>query len=192
MHHKTLHQKYLLAPSTSAIILLSAAALSSMPAYAGKSDIETAGDIVMVAIPALAYGSTFYMDDAEGRNQFYKSFATNAVATYGLKKAIDRERPDHSDNDSFPSAHTSIAFQGASFIHKRYGFEYSIPAYVGATFVGYSRIDADKHHTTDVLAGAALGVASSMLLTKSYYDDTLHISANLAPESYQLAVHYRF
>ena len=177
--------------SLTAALLLSGSALAATPAYA-KSDIETAGDIIAVTIPAIAYGSTYYMDDPEGRQQFYKSFATNAVATYGLKKAIDKDRPDHSDDDSFPSGHTSIAFQGASFIHKRYGLEYSIPAYVGATFVGYSRIEADKHHTSDVLAGAALGVASSMFLTKSYHNNELVISANLAPESYQVALHYQF
>ena len=170
--------------SLTAALLLSGSALAATPAYA-KSDIETAGDIIAVTIPAIAYGSTYYMDDP-------RSFATNAVATYGLKKAIDKDRPDHSDDDSFPSGHTSIAFQGASFIHKRYGLEYSIPAYVGATFVGYSRIEADKHHTSDVLAGAALGVASSMFLTKSYHNDELVISANLAPESYQVALHYQF
>ena len=177
--------------SLTAALLLSGSALAATPAYA-KSDIETAGDIIAVTIPAIAYGSTYYMDDPEGRQQFYRSFATNAVATYGLKKAIDKDRPDHSDDDSFPSGHTSIAFQGASFIHKRYGLEYSIPAYVSATFVGYSRIEADKHHTSDVLAGAALGVASSMFLTKSYHNDELVISANLAPESYQVALHYQF
>ena len=177
--------------SLTAALLLSGSALAATPAYA-KSDIETAGDIIAVTIPAIAYGSTYYMDDPEGRQQFYRSFATNAVATYGLKKAIDKDRPDHSDDDSFPSGHTSIAFQGASFIHKRYGLEYSIPAYVGATFVGYSRIEADKQHTSDVLAGAALGVASSMFLTKSYHNDELVISANLAPESYQVALHYQF
>ena len=177
--------------SLTAALLLSGSALAATPAYA-KSDIETAVDIIAVTIPAIAYGSTYYMDDPEGRQQFYRSFATNAVATYGLKKAIDKDRPDHSDDDSFPSGHTSIAFQGASFIHKRYGLEYSIPAYVGATFVGYSRIEADKHHTSDVLAGAALGVASSMFLTKSYHNDELVISANLAPESYQVALHYQF
>lgn len=178
-------------PLTTAL-LLSGSAFIATPTYAGNSDIETAGDIVMVAIPAYAYGTTFYNDDTEGRQQFYKSFATNAVATYALKKAVDKDRPDRSDNDSFPSGHTSIAFQGASFIHKRYGFEHSIPAYLGASFVGYSRIEADKHHTSDVLAGAALGMASSMFLTKSYYDDDLIVTANLAPESYQLAVHYKF
>lgn len=173
-------------------LLLSGSALVTTPVYAANSGIETAGDIVAVAIPAIAYGSTYYMDDPEGRDQFYKSFATNAVVTYGLKKAVDKERPDHSDNDSFPSGHTSVAFQGASFIHKRYGLKYSIPAYVGAGFVAYSRVEADEHDAIDVLAGAALGMASSMYLTKSYQDDQLHIATNLAPDYYGLSVHYNF
>lgn len=69
-------------------LLLSGSALVTTPVYAANSGIETAGDIVAVAIPAIAYGSTYYMDDPEGRDQFYKSFATNAVVTYGLKKLL--------------------------------------------------------------------------------------------------------
>lgn len=174
------------------IVLLSTSLMAAIPAHADSSTTSKVGDVLAFAIPAAAYGSTYYMDDKEGRQQFYYSFATNVATTQVLKSVIDKERPNGRDEDSFPSGHTSMAFQGASFIHKRYGLEYSIPAYVGATFVGYSRIDADKHDTTDVLAGAALGVASSMFLTKSYHNDDLIISANLAPESYQVAMHYRF
>lgn len=177
---------------TATFILLSSSIIVTTPAYAGNSsDITKAGDILSFAIPAIAYGSTYHMDDKEGRQQFYQSFAANTAVTYALKSTIDKERPDNSDNDSFPSGHTSMAFQGASFIHKRYGLEYSIPAYVGATFVGYSRIQADKHDMADVLAGAALGVASSMYLTKSY-NDQLVITTNLEPDYYGLSVHYQF
>lgn len=170
-------------------LLLSSGLLTS-PVYAGSS-IETAGDIVAIAIPALAYGSTYYMDDKVGRQQFYYGFGTNLAASQLLKSTIKKERPDGSDNDSFPSRHTSVAFQGASFIHKRYGLEYSIPAYVGAGFVAYSRLEADKHDATDVLAGAALGALSSFYFTKQYNDDTL-IVTDLAPDYYGLSVHYRF
>lgn len=173
--------------------LLSSSLLVAMPAHASSSDnIDKAGDILSFAIPAVAYGSTYYMDDKEGRQQFYYSFATNVAATQVLKSVIDKERPNGRDEESFPSGHTSMAFQGASFIHKRYGLEYSIPAYIGAGFVAYSRVEADEHDVTDVLAGAALGVASSMYLTKSYYDDQLHIATNLAPDYYGLSVHYNF
>ena len=173
-------------------VLLTSGVIVTLPAHADSSTTSKVGDVLSFAIPAAAYGSTYYMDDKEGRQQFYYSFATNVAATYALKTVIDKERPDGSDDDSFPSGHTSRAFQGASFIHKRYGLEYSIPAYIGAGFVAYSRVEADEHDVADVVAGAALGVASSMYLTKSYYDDQLHIATNLAPDYYGLSVHYNF
>ncbi|OAP66344.1 MULTISPECIES: phosphatase PAP2 family protein [Psychrobacter] len=173
-------------------VLLTSGVIVTLPAHADSSTTSKVGDVLSFAIPAAAYGSTYYMDDKEGRQQFYYSFATNVAATYALKTVIYKERPDGSDDDSFPSGHTSRAFQGASFIHKRYGLEYSIPAYIGAGFVAYSRVEADEHDVADVVAGAALGVASSMYLTKSYYDDQLHIATNLAPDYYGVSVHYNF
>ena len=82
--------------------------------------------------------------------------------------AIDKERPNNGNNDSFPSGHTSTAFQGAAFIQKRYGWKYGAPAYVAASFVGYSRVEADKHHLEDVIAGAAIGILSSYYFTTPY------------------------
>lgn len=105
--------------------------------------------------------------------------------THGLKRTIDKERPN-GGRHSFPSGHTSAAFQGASFIHKRYGAKYAIPAYVGATFVGYSRIQADKHDMTDVLAGAAIGTLSSWYFTKEYGNAT--IALNTSPDYYGLTL----
>jgi len=140
---------------------------------AQENNVAIAGDALAVAIPATAYGMTYYLGDNEGRTQFYKSFFTNIGLTYGLKLAIDKERPDGSDRNSFPSAHTSLAFHGAAFIHKRYGWKKSIPAYIGATFVGYSRVYADKHYVEDVLAGAAIGVLSAYYFTTSYKGITI-------------------
>ncbi|PKG84523.1 PAP2 family protein [Psychrobacter sp. Sarcosine-02u-2] len=173
-------------------VLLTSGVIVTLPAHADSSTTSKVGDVLAFAIPAAAYGSTYYMDDKEGRQQFYYSFATNVATTQVLKSVIDKERPNGRDEDSFPSGHTSMAFQGASFIHKRYGLEYSIPAYIGAGFVAYSRVEADEHDVADVVAGAALGVASSMYLTKSYYDDQLHIATNLAPDYYGVSVHYNF
>ena len=173
------------------LILLSSSVVLAQPCYADSSSVEKAGNIVAIAIPAIAYGSTYYMDDKPGRQQFYRAFGTNAAATYGLKAVIDKERPNGDDNKSFPSGHTSAAFQGASFIHKRYGLEYSIPAYVGAGFVAYSRLEADEHDAVDVLAGAALGVASSWYFTKNY-NDQLYISPTVSPDYYGLTVNYQF
>jgi membrane-associated phospholipid phosphatase len=132
-----------------------------------SDDIEKSGDVIQVLIPAIAYGTTFYLDDTEGRTQFYKSFFTNLGVTYGLKYTTNKKRP-YGGSKSFPSGHTSAAFQGAAFIHRRYGWEYGVPAYIGASFVGYSRVESDNHDIEDVLAGAMIGVVSSFFFTKPY------------------------
>lgn len=158
--------------------------------YADVQAIEQAGDIIQIAIPAIAYGATFYYNDDVGREQFYKAFGTNMATTYALKYTIDKKRPN-GGNHSFPSGHTSAAFQGAAFIHKRYGIDYAIPAYVGATFVGYSRIEAKKHDVVDVLAGAGIGMASSFYFTDSFGDNTQVIPIT-SPNYYGVVVNYQF
>jgi membrane-associated phospholipid phosphatase len=146
-----------------AVLLLGALLLSPGPVLA-----EDDGTALQVLIPAVAYGATFYMDDHDGRRQFYQSFFTNIATTYALKKITRKTRPNGKDKESFPSGHTSMAFQGASFIHKRYGLKYAAAAYLGATYVGWRRVATDNHFTVDVIAGAAIGIASSMIFTKPY------------------------
>ncbi len=137
---------------------------------ADENTTERAGDIMQILIPATAFASTLVLHDKEGMLQFAKSFIVNQVVTQGLKYTINKQRPEDGNNDSFPSGHTSAAFQGATFIHKRYGVKYGIPAYIGASFVGWSRVDAKKHYTVDVLAGAAIGILSSCYFTTPYKD----------------------
>ncbi len=93
--------------------------------------------------------------------------ALTAAVTYGLKYTISESAPN-GDSHSFPSAHTSLSFTSAEFLRKRYGWEYGIPAYVAATFVAVSRVEAKDHYTHDVLAGAAIGIASGYLFTRPY------------------------
>lgn len=148
------------------VLVICVEILFSQPAIA-SDNIETSGDVLQVLIPAIAYGTTFYLDDIKGRTQFYKAFFTNLCVTYGLQYTINKKSPNGS-GQSFPSGHTSETFQGAAFIHKRYGWKYSIPAYIGASFVGYSRVESDNHYFEDVLAGAAIGVISSFYFTEPY------------------------
>lgn len=142
-------------------------------AYA-KEDIEKTGDILRILIPAVGLGSTIlYEEGYEGTIQFFKSIAASELISKGLKIATHKRRPNGECCKSFPSGHTSSAFMGASFIHKRYGWKYSIPAYFGAIFVGYSRVQADKHFVEDVVAGAAIGILSSFHFTQPYKGFTI-------------------
>ena len=128
-----------------------------------------------------------------GRNRFYRTteekqkayaepmgrhnwsrFILNTVASVGvayvgktaLKAVIKEERPDHSDNKSFPSGHAAMAFAAARSIDKEFRKEsiwIPITGYAAATAIGVERVVNDKHHWYDVVAGAALGVASTEL-----------------------------
>ncbi len=140
----------------------------ALPAHA-TSSTEQAGDILQLLIPATAYGTTFIKKDPEGRKQFYYSFFCTFTITQSLKYTINSQRPEGNGGHSFPSGHTSSAFQGATFLQRRYGWRYGLPAYIGAAFVGYSRVEgeSDKHYPGDVLAGAALGVISGYWFTES-------------------------
>lgn len=132
-----------------------------------KNEIERGGDILQIFIPSSAFAYSLITKDSTGSNQFIKSFMFNIAVTYILKISINKKRPD-GGSYSFPSGHTSTSFQGAAYIQKRYGWKYGFYAYLGAGFVGCSRIIAEKHYTEDVLAGAVLGIVSSYLFTENY------------------------
>jgi len=136
------------------------------------------GDALMVILPATALGTTVALRDWGGTGQLGLSMLVTGGTTTVLKWATDRERPDGSDDDSFPSGHTSITFAASSFIHFRYGFKYAIPAYAAAAFTGYSRIDSERHHLGDVLAGAAIGVVSGWLLVEPFEPADVNVSSD--------------
>lgn len=128
-----------------------------------------------------------------GRNRFYRDieskkkayaqpltghnwarFAVNTMASVGvaygvktaLKAVIKEERPDHSDNKSFPSGHASMAFAAARSIDKEFRKDciwIPIAGYAAATAIGIERVANKHHHWYDVVAGAALGFGAAEL-----------------------------
>lgn len=135
----------------------------------GQKVHKTAGDILVTALPTVALTSTFeWKDGQNGTLQFSKAFISTVAVTGLLKYIIKKERPNGESFNSFPSGHTSISFSGAGFLQKRYGWGAGIPAYLIASYVGFSRIKAKKHDKWDVLAGAVIGIGFSYLFTKPY------------------------
>jgi membrane-associated phospholipid phosphatase len=129
--------------------------------------IEKAGEVLAVVLPVTAAGMTLVYKDGKGALQFAESAALTIGVTEGLKYSVHETGPNGGSN-SFPSGHTSISFCAAEFMRKRYGWEYGIPAYVAATFVGWSRVESREHYTRDVVAGAVIGIGSSYLFTEPY------------------------
>lgn len=140
-----------------------------MNAYCQKSD---ALDDVLRLAP-MAATITMKVCGVEGASSS-KRMCVNAVLGYalcygtteGLKLAIHKKRPDGSDNKSFPSGHSAIAFAGAHRLHKEYGKVspwISVGGYAIATFVAADRVIRDRHDWMDVTAGAAIGIATTEL-----------------------------
>ncbi len=126
------------------------------------------GDHTMHFINLSALILIAYNKDAEGFKQYLASMGITAFTTSILKFSVARYRPNFSNQDSFPSGHSSFAFSGASFIYDRYGPKFGIPFYVLATYVAYSRVVAKRHHITDVLTGAAISIAMTKLFVTPY------------------------
>ncbi|AEH44840.1 phosphoesterase PA-phosphatase related protein [Thermodesulfatator indicus DSM 15286] len=153
--------------------------------------IEQTGNFIKVILPVTAIGLSLYKNDYEGLFQFTESFLTTITITYGLKYSIKTTRPN-GEPHSFPSGHTSIAFSGASFLQKRYGWKYGIPAYAAAAFIGYSRLEANKHYFRDILAGAIIGTASSYLFTDVYSSNKMSFIPVVENKSFIMLFNLRF
>ncbi|MDP2319376.1 MAG: phosphatase PAP2 family protein [Acidobacteriota bacterium] len=91
------------------------------------------------------------------------------------KFAIGRERPDGSNSQSFPSGHAASAFATASVLHRHYGWKAGVPAYAFGSYVALARMSWNKHHATDVVMGAGLGIASARTVTMSVADTKFNL-----------------
>lgn len=91
------------------------------------------------------------------------AYGLMASMTYGTKKMVNEERPDGSDDESFPSGHCANSFMTAEMIRHEYGNAYGAVAYAMATGVGFLRMYNNKHWANDVLAGAGIGILSARM-----------------------------
>ncbi len=96
----------------------------------------------------------------------FEALALAGIETEILKVSVRRLRPDHTDLAAFPSGHASESFALATVAASQYGWKAGVPAYVLASFVGYTRMESNKHYLSDVLFGAGLGIACGRAVFK--------------------------
>ena len=119
------------------------------------------GPIVLGALTTGLFIGGRYSNDQKFRDATYDmgiAVVVNLAYTGVLKAAISRDRPNDSGSDSFPSGHTSNAFAMATVAGHHYKGKLRTLAYAGASVIGASRMRADAHWLSDVLAGATLGI----------------------------------
>jgi undecaprenyl-diphosphatase len=98
---------------------------------------------------------------------------TNLVVS-GLKQAVGRERPpavildpkplmEVPTTSSFPSGHAATSF-ACALVLARFAPRLTIPLFVLAALIAFSRVYVGVHYPFDVLAGTILGLALATTL----------------------------
>ena len=72
-------------------------------------------------------------------------------------------------------------------------WQYGTPAYLAASVVGYSRVEADKHFVSDVIAGAAIANVVAFFLVDSIDEDVVIIPVfNSRKPNFGILAHFKF
>jgi hypothetical protein len=130
-------------------------------------DTESLNDRVARNLKYVALTHTFLKNDWEGIPQQILGDLVIEQSVELLKGTINSERPDGSDNDSFPSGHTSDAFAPAWYMYHRYGLNESLPYLAAASYVGYARVKLDRHRPIDVGTSIVISYYISKYFTGS-------------------------
>lgn len=133
-----------------------------------QKGVSISTDVFAVLLPATALTLTLCEKDWKGLLQGVETAAVTAGVTLILKYSVKEWRPDHSNQHSFPSGHSSVSFAASTYLMRRYGWKWGVPAYVVSTYVGWGRCFAKKHYWYDVLAGAAIGSGSALIFTRPF------------------------
>jgi membrane-associated phospholipid phosphatase len=140
--------------------------------------LSEAAPYAYIATPFLYYGMGLLKHNKELKQKGFQQFVglgITTVATYSLKRIVDRPRPGASYpmhispviplyQHSFPSGHSSSSFWWATSMTmaepKWYVY---VPAFAIAGTVAYSRMHMGVHYPSDIAAGAVLGVGSALV-----------------------------
>lgn len=161
--------------------------LMAVPTFGQSKLVEQSTDLLCFAPSATGLVKAIVERDRRGLAQLGLSTVSGIAVNYGLNACIRKNRPempspaDWGDHHAFPSTHTMAAFDGASFLMRRYGWRWGVPAYAVSAYVAWGRVYCDKHDWWDVLGGAAVGAGSAFLFTRPWVKDR---DITLAPVAY--------
>ena len=153
-------------------IIIAMFMMATINANAQGKFVERSTDVLSVVPTMTGLCLAIVNEDKKGAIELGLSTLTGLAANYALELSIKKDRPDGSGSHAFPSTHTMLAFDGSTFLMKRYGWEWGIPAYAVSTYVAWGRTYADKHDWWDVLGGAAIGVGAALIYTHKFSKTT--------------------
>jgi membrane-associated phospholipid phosphatase len=128
----------------------------------------------------------------------------NNLLTSGLKSVTGRERPDGSDNRSFPSGHSSQAWTRTTLACRNvdqiprlangWGVALKTSFRVIAAGTSWARVEGGVHYPSDVLFGAALGNFVAIFVHDAFLpaDSRTRFSATLSRREASFSVAFAF
>lgn len=143
-------------------------------AFAQNDFVKKSTDVLCLAPAATGLVKAIVEKDREGVLQLGLSSVTGIAINYGLNACIKKDRPEMpaspgwSDRHAMPSTHTMAAFDGATFLMRRYGWKWGVPAYAVSAYVAWGRIHTKHHDGWDVLAGAAVGTGAALIYSRPF------------------------
>jgi len=111
----------------------------------------------------------------------------SAAVTQSLKFIVNRTRPD-GEARSFPSGHASAAFATAMTLERHFGHKAGIPAFAAAVYTSLSRLQANSHYASDLVAGATIGLALGRTATIDVGHQRLQLAPTAIPGGIGVAV----
>jgi len=162
---------------TSGTLLLNSALNEDLQSNANRffgEDFQTSTDDFLPFVPVaqIYLGKSFgFKPKNDFQHQTINIVVANAIGAAvftSLKYTVKEERPDQSDDLSFPSGHTSIAFTNAALLYYEYkdsNLWYASSGFLFATATGVLRIANNRHYASDVLTGAGIGLASGLIVS---------------------------
>ena len=144
---------------------------------------NTAGALWMQgsgALATMAAGTLMHQPQTTALgSELLRAQLVSQAFVQSLKIASERTRPDASNHWSFPSGHAASAFATASVLDRRFGWKVGLPAYALGGYVAASRLTSSKHYLSDVVVGAAIGVAAGRAATVGV--GRLHFDLGVSP-----------
>jgi len=118
-----------------------------------------------------------------------RSFVASALVTGVIKFGVDRKRPS-GGGLSFPSGHTSTAFATVPVIAHHLGWQAGLVTGLIATHTGLGRMEDRKHFLSDVVFGAAIGLAVGDLVVQYRSHSSWLAGLVVTPESVGYTVRF--
>lgn len=159
-------------------------------------------------VAAILYGVTLFATPKDPNYSKWQHLWVDAQAAglsvasaTVLKDLTGRERPDDSSDESFPSGHaayvaTLTSLSRSHVARSNLGSNTQAAINVGfyalSATSAWARVEAGKHHPTDVLAGIALGNFMAHFVKELAFGDDEHLAVTSIEDGFQLTLTKRF